>query len=126
MHVHFIAEAATLCKRVYRVHLNDFRSVVRNCLIMAVHNDGERSCNLDHVDVQCQVEPDVFRTLPYPAYDELTELCMTYVNQLQDDEAQADEEDMLQLGSGRQGGARGGKHQVPRRTAEAHKAESGL
>ena len=70
MHLQFIAEAATLCERMYRVHLNNFRSV-------AAHNDGERPCNLDHVDVQCQVEPDVFRTLPYPAHDELTELCMT-------------------------------------------------
>ena len=62
---------------------------MRNCLIMATHNDGERSCNLDHVDVQCQVAGRVPRTV----ISRVRRVDVA-VHQLQDAEAHADEEDM--------------------------------
>eukprot|EP01083_Nonionella_stella_P300336 1024775_1 len=64
----FIMEAATICGRMYCVHLNDFVSGIRYFEIAADLNDVDAQCNLGHiywVGIPNKIEANIYKSVSY-------------------------------------------------------------
>ena len=64
----FVIEAATICGRMYCVHLNDFKNGIKYFEIAANLNDVDAQCNLGHIywiGVKNQIEPNIYKSVSY-------------------------------------------------------------